>query len=148
MVSPTSSIPAPAGPMEIVAQLLLAVSNGDVAAASRLFASDARVVRLRYAAGRVRGGETIAVGRTAISEWLADAARHFVVAHATAHHFEGELLVVRTASAMTGFSGERVQSSSLAVYQFGDEGLISLYRATSHEEEEDEQDPRPLQRFL
>lgn len=147
MDSPPRTIPIPSGPVECVARLLEAVSDGDVAMAARLFTIDARVIRLRYSAGRVRGGETIAVGRTAITEWLSAAVRRGVVVNATAHHFEGELLVVRTRWEMTGFAGERVQSSSLGVYHFTG-GLISLFRATSEEEEEEGRLPGLSRRLL
>ncbi|KEP75820.1 hypothetical protein HR12_21575 [Microbacterium sp. SUBG005] len=126
--------PGSLAPIACVERLLSAISDGDLATAVCAFADDARVVRVRYADGRVAGGRTLAVGRAEIGGWLGELIARDVSVRMKEHSVEGESLVVRTAWAMRGFGGERVQSSSLGVYDIAD-GRIALLRATSREEE-------------
>ncbi|SDO82894.1 SnoaL-like domain-containing protein [Microbacterium sp. ru370.1] len=130
----TDATPALSAPIACVERLLAALTVGDLGTAVSVFAGEARVVRVRYAEGRVAGGETLAVGRAEIERWLAEIIARDVSVRMTEYHLEGESLVVRTAWAMRGFDGERVQSSSLGVYDIVD-GRIALLRATSREEE-------------
>lgn len=130
----TDVSPGPSAPIACVERLLVAITDGDLETAVGVFADGARVVRVRYAAGRAVGGRTLAVGRAEIGRWLAEIIAREVSVRATAYHLEGESLVVRTAWAMRGFGGERLQSSSLGVYDIAD-GRIALLRATSREEE-------------
>lgn len=125
---------APSASISRVERLLAAITDGDLETAVSAFADGARVVRVRYAEGRAAGGRTLAVGRGEIRRWLAEVIAREASVHMTEYHLEGESLVVRATWAMRGFGGERVQSSSLGVYDIVD-GRIALLRATSQEEE-------------
>lgn len=130
----TDASPGSLAPIACVERLLTAITDGDLETAVGAFTDDGRVLRMRYADGRVAGGRTVAVGRAEIRGWLGELIARDVSVRVTEDHVEGESLVVRTAWAMRGFDGERVQSSSLGVFDIVD-GRIALLRATSREEE-------------
>ena len=109
-----------------------ALSAGDVEAATRCFAEAAHIMTLRYAAGRLVGGETIAVGREAIGAWLSGMVERRTRLYVVSMSEEGESIVVQSRWSLDGFHGERLHETVVAKYEIGEEGIRRL-SATAHE---------------